>query len=75
MINIFVHDFKPRQETKGKIKGYRKRRKSKPVIRVGGRKVSAAPTKQTKYKFPVEVRYKNSAVDNYDAIIDKYEPT
>jgi hypothetical protein len=56
-INIFVHDFKPRRETKGKIKGYRKPRKSKPVMRVGGRKVSAAPTNQAKYDFPVERRY------------------
>lgn len=56
--NIFVHDFKPRRETKGKIKGYRKPRKSKPVMKVGGRRISAAPISKHSYKFPVEVSYK-----------------
>jgi hypothetical protein len=40
-----------------RIKGKRKPMKSKPVIRVGGRKVSAAPRNKTKYRFPVEVSY------------------
>ena len=56
--NLFVHDFKPRRETKGKIKGYRKPRKSKPVMKVGGRRISAAPVDKHNYKFPVEVSYK-----------------
>ncbi len=40
-----------------RIKGKRKPMKSKPVIRVGGRKVSAAPRNKTKYRFPVEISY------------------
>jgi hypothetical protein len=31
--------------------------KSKPVVRVGGRKVSAAIQNKTKYKFPVEISH------------------
>lgn len=42
-----------------KVKGKRKPMKSKPVIKVGGRRVSAAPKNKTKYSFPVEVSYKN----------------
>ena len=38
-----------------RIKGKRKPMKSKPVVRVGGRKISAAPRNTTKYRFPVEV--------------------
>lgn len=40
-----------------RIKGKRKPMKSKPVIRVGGRKVSAAPKNTTRYSFPVEISY------------------
>lgn len=40
-----------------KIKGKRKPMKSKPVVRVGGRKVSAAIQNKTKYKFPVEISH------------------
>jgi hypothetical protein len=40
-----------------KIKGKRKPMKSKPVIKVGGRKISAAFKNNTKYRFPVEVSY------------------
>ncbi len=40
-----------------RIKGKRKPMKSKPVIRVGGRRVSAAPKNKTKYRFPVKVSY------------------
>ena len=59
MINIFVHDFKPRRETKGKVKGRKRGKiKSKTTLRVGGRNISAAPKNTTKYKFPVERRYK-----------------
>lgn len=57
--NLFVHDFKPRRETKGKIKGYRKPRKSKPVMKVGGRRISAAPVDKNNYRFPVEVSFKS----------------
>jgi hypothetical protein len=42
-----------------KIKGKRKPMKSKPVIRVGGRRMSAAIQDKTKYSFPVEVSHKN----------------
>ena len=38
-----------------KIKGKRKPMKSKPVMRVGGRKISAAIQNKTKYVFPVEI--------------------
>jgi hypothetical protein len=31
--------------------------KSKPVIRVGGRKISAALKNNTRYKFPVEISH------------------
>ena len=55
--NLFTHDFKKRRETKGKMKNYRKPMKSKPVVRVGGRKVSAAIQNKTKYKFPVEISH------------------
>lgn len=55
--NLFRHDFKKRRETKGKRKNYRKPMKSKPVVRVGGRKVSAAPRNTTRYIFPVEISY------------------
>lgn len=40
-----------------KIKGKRKPMKSKPVVRVGGRKVSAAIQNKTKYVFPVEISH------------------
>ena len=40
-----------------KIKGKRKPMKSKPVVRVGGRRVSAAIVNKTKYVFPVEVSH------------------
>jgi len=40
-----------------RIKGKRKPMKSKPVIRVGGRKVSAALKNNTRYAFPVEVSH------------------
>jgi hypothetical protein len=40
-----------------RIKGKRKPMKSKPVIRVGGRKVSAALKNNTRYRFPVEVSH------------------
>jgi hypothetical protein len=57
--NIFVHDFKPRKESKGKVKGRKRGKiKSKTTLRVGGRRVSAAPINKTQYKFPVEVSYK-----------------
>jgi hypothetical protein len=60
MINIFVHDFKPRRETKGKVKGRKRGKiKSKTTLRVGGRKISAAPKNTTKYKFPVEIQRKS----------------
>lgn len=63
MINIFVHDFKPRRETKGKVKGRKRGKiKSKTTLRVGGRNISAAPKLQTKYKFPVERRYKDQTL-------------
>jgi hypothetical protein len=55
--NLFTHDFKKRKETKGKMKNYRKPRKSKPVVRVGGRKVSAAIKDKTRYNFPVEISH------------------
>jgi hypothetical protein len=55
--NLFTHDFKKRKETNGKMKNYRKPRKSKPVVRVGGRKVSAAIQDKTKYNFPVEISH------------------
>jgi hypothetical protein len=58
--NLFVHDFKKRKETKGKRKNYRKPMKSKPVVRVGGRRVSAAIVDKTKYVFPVEISHVNS---------------
>jgi hypothetical protein len=38
-----------------KVKGKRKPIKANVVMRVGGRKVSAAPKNKTKYKFPVIV--------------------
>jgi hypothetical protein len=38
-----------------KIKGKRKPMKSKPVMKVGGRRISAAIQNKTKYVFPVEV--------------------
>jgi hypothetical protein len=38
-----------------KIKGKRKPMKSKPVMRVGGRRISAAIQNKTKYVFPVEI--------------------
>jgi hypothetical protein len=44
-----------------KIKGKRKPMKSKPVVRVGGRRVSAAIVHKTKYVFPVEVSYVKDA--------------
>ena len=40
-----------------RIKGKRKPMKSKPVIRVGGRKVSAALKNNTRYRFAVEVSH------------------
>jgi hypothetical protein len=40
-----------------RIKGKRKPMKSRPVVKVGGRRVSAAPKNKTKYRFPVEVSY------------------
>jgi len=40
-----------------RIKGKRKPMKSKPVIKVGGRRISAAPKNKTNYRFPVEVSY------------------
>ena len=40
-----------------KIKGKRKPMKSKPVVRVGGRKVSAAIKDKTRYNFPVEISH------------------
>lgn len=43
-----------------KIKGKRKPMKSKPVVRVGGRRVSAAIVNKTKYVFPVEISHVNS---------------
>jgi hypothetical protein len=55
--NLFTHDFKKRRETKGKRKNYRKPMKSKPVVRVGGRRISAASPNKTKYVFPVEISY------------------
>lgn len=55
--NIFVHDFKPRSESKGKVKGRKRGKiKSKTTLRVGGRRISAAPVNKNKYKFPVETR-------------------
>ena len=46
----------PRGGSKGKIKGRKRGRiKSKTTMRVGGRKVSAAPKNKTRYKFPVIV--------------------
>ena len=54
--NLFAHDFGPRRETKGKIKGRKRGKiKSKTTMRVGGRKVSAKPKNKTRYKFPVIV--------------------
>jgi hypothetical protein len=44
-----------------KIKGKRKPPKSKPVVRVGGRRVSAAIVNKTKYVFPVEVSHVKDA--------------
>ncbi len=44
-----------------KIKGKRKPMKSKPVVRVGGRRVSAAIQNKTKYVFPVEISYVKGA--------------
>ena len=38
-------------------KGKRKPMKSKPVIRVGGRKVSAALKNNTRYRFAVEISH------------------
>ena len=38
-------------------KGKRKPMKSKPVIKVGGRKVSAALKNNTRYRFAVEVSH------------------
>ena len=40
-----------------RIKGKRKPMKSKPVIKVGGRKVSAALKNNTRYRFAVEVSH------------------
>jgi hypothetical protein len=40
-----------------KIKGKRKPMKSKPVVKVGGRRVSAAIKNTTKYNFPVEISH------------------
>lgn len=48
--------------SRGKIKGRRRKPpKSKAVMRVGGRKVSAAIVDKTKYVFPVEVSYVKDA--------------
>lgn len=44
-------------QTKGKVKGKRGKLKSKTTMRVGGRRVSAAPVNKTKYDFPVEITY------------------
>ena len=42
----------------GKVKGQkRKPPKSKPVMKVGGRKVSAAIKDKTRYNFPVEISH------------------
>lgn len=58
--NLFVHDFKKRPESKGKVKGRKRGKiKSKTTLRVGGRRVSAAPIDKRTYKFPVEVSYKS----------------
>ena len=58
--NLFVHDFKKRSESKGKVKGRKRGKiKSKTTLKVGGRRVSAAPTDKHNYKFPVEVSYKS----------------
>lgn len=44
--------------SRGKVKGRRRKPpKSKPVMKVGGRKVSAAIQNKTRYVFPVEVSY------------------
>jgi hypothetical protein len=40
-----------------KIKGRRKPMKSKPVMKVGGRRISAAIKNKTRYVFPVEVSH------------------
>lgn len=58
--NLFVHDFKPRNESKGKVKGRKRGKiKSKTTLRVGGRRVSAAPVDKNNYRFPVEVSFKS----------------
>lgn len=57
--NLFVHDFKKRNESRGKVKGRRKPPKSKTTMRVGGRRISAAPKDKTNYKFPVIISYKS----------------
>ena len=42
----------------GKPTGGRSRKgKHRNVMRVGGRRISAAPTNKVKYDFPVEIRY------------------
>lgn len=63
MPNLF---YRPgRSQTKGKIKGKKRGKiKSKTTMRVGGRKVSAAPINKTKYDFPVEIRYVNDGAEN-----------
>ena len=41
----------------GKPGGRAKKGKYRNVMRVGGRRVSAAPSSKIKYDFPVEIRY------------------
>ena len=41
----------------GKPSGKAKKGKYRNVMRVGGRRVSAAPVNKVKYDFPVEIRY------------------
>jgi hypothetical protein len=44
--------------SRGKVKGRRRKPpKSKPVMKVGGRKVSAAIVNKNKYVFPVEISH------------------
>jgi hypothetical protein len=62
MPNLF---YRPgRSQTNGKVKGKRGKIKSKTTMRVGGRKVSAAPANKIKYNFPVEIRHINDGVEN-----------